>query len=35
MLHDQNLLKQLWEEATRIVVYVQNKTPHHAECSWE
>ena len=28
MLHDQYLPMHLWAEATRIVVYVQNCTPH-------
>ena len=28
MLHDQDLPMHLWEEATRMVVYVQNRTPH-------
>jgi transposase InsO family protein len=28
MIHDQDLLMHLWEEATKIVVYVQNKSPH-------
>ena len=28
MLHDQDLPMHLWEEETRIVVYVQNRTPH-------
>ena len=28
MLHDQDLPMQLWPEATRIAVYVQNHTPH-------
>jgi len=26
MLHDQNLLKHLWEEEARTAVYVQNRT---------
>ena len=28
MLHDQYLPIHLWAEATRISVYVQNRTPH-------
>ena len=28
MLHDQDLLMYLWVEAARIVVYVQNISPH-------
>ena len=28
MLHDQDLPMHLWAEATRIAVYVQNRTPH-------
>ena len=28
MLHDQDLPMHIWEEATRIVLYVQNRTPH-------
>ena len=28
MLHDQDLPKHLWAEATRTTVYVQNRTPH-------
>ena len=28
MLHDQDLSMHLWAEAARIVVYVQNHTPH-------
>ena len=28
MLHDQDLPMHLWAEAVRIVVYVQNRTPH-------
>ena len=28
MLHDQDLPMHLWAEAARIVVYVQNRTPH-------
>ena len=28
MLHDQDLLMHLWVEATRTVVYVQNRAPH-------
>jgi hypothetical protein len=28
MIHDQYLLMHLWEEAVRIIVYVQNKIPH-------
>ena len=28
MLHDQDLLMHLWAEASRTVVYVQNRTPH-------
>ena len=28
MLHDQDLPMHLWVEASRIVVYVQNRTPH-------
>ena len=28
MLHDQDLPMQLWAEAARTVVYVQNNTPH-------
>ena len=28
MLHDQDLLMHLWEEATRTAMYVQNRTPH-------
>ena len=28
MIHDQSLLICLWEEASRTVVYVQNKCPH-------
>ena len=28
MLHDQDLLMHLWEEATRTTMYVQNHTPH-------
>jgi hypothetical protein len=28
MIHDQYLLMYLWAEATRTVVYVQNKSPH-------
>jgi hypothetical protein len=28
MIHDQDLSMCLWAEATRIVVYVQNKSPH-------
>ena len=28
MLHDQDLPMHLWAEAARIVVYVQNHTPH-------
>ena len=28
MLHDQDLPMHLWEEAARIAVYVQNRTPH-------
>ena len=28
MLHDQDLPMHLWVEAARIVVYVQNHTPH-------
>ena len=28
MLHDQDIPMHLWEEASRIVVYVQNRTPH-------
>jgi len=30
MLHDQNLPKFLWGEATNTVVYVQNRVPHQA-----
>jgi transposase InsO family protein len=30
MIHDQDLLMHLWAEATRTVVYVQNKSPHCA-----
>ena len=28
MLHDQDLPMHLWVEASRIAVYVQNRTPH-------
>ena len=28
MLHDQDLPMHIWAKATRIVVYVQNRTPH-------
>ena len=28
MLHDKDLLMHLWAEAARIMVYVQNRTPH-------
>ena len=28
MLHDQDLPMHLWAEATRTIVYVQNRTPH-------
>ena len=28
MLHDQDLPMQLWVEAARTTVYVQNRTPH-------
>ena len=28
MLHDQDLPMHLWEKATIIAVYVQNRTPH-------
>ena len=28
MLHDQELPMYLWAEATRTIVYVQNRTPH-------
>ena len=28
MLHDQDLPMHLWEEASRTLVYVQNRTPH-------
>ena len=28
MLHDQDIPMHLWVEATRIVVYVHNRTPH-------
>ena len=28
MLHDHDLSTYLWEEATSIVVYIQNKSPH-------
>ena len=28
MLHDQDLPMHLWEEAARIAVYIQNRTPH-------
>ena len=28
MLHDQDLPMHLWAEATRIVLYVHNHTPH-------
>ena len=28
MLHDQDLPIHLWAEATRTMVYVQNRTPH-------
>ena len=28
MLHDQDLLVNLWTEASRKVVYVKNRTPH-------
>ena len=28
MLHNQDILIHLWEEATRTIVYVQNHTPH-------
>jgi hypothetical protein len=28
MIHDQDLSMYLWEEATRIAVYVQNISPH-------
>ena len=28
ILHDQDLPMHLWAEATRIAVYVQNRTPH-------
>ena len=28
MLHDQDLPMHLWEEAARIVLYVQNHTAH-------
>ena len=28
MLHDQDLPMNLWEEASRTMVYVQNHTPH-------
>jgi transposase InsO family protein len=30
MIHDQDLPMQLWEEATRTIVYVQNKLSHSA-----
>jgi hypothetical protein len=30
MIHDQDLPMHLWAEATRTVVYVQNKSPHRA-----
>jgi len=30
MLHDQRLLKFLWDETTKTVVYVQNRCPHQA-----
>ena len=28
MIHDQDLSMYLWAEAARIVVYVQNRSPH-------
>jgi hypothetical protein len=28
MIHDQDLSMYLWAEATRTIVYVQNKSPH-------
>ena len=28
MLHDQDLPMHLWVEASRTIVYVQNRTPH-------
>ena len=31
MLHDQDLPMHLWAEATRTVVYVQNRTPHQEQ----
>lgn len=30
MLHDQDLTKFLWGEATKTVVYIKNKTPHRS-----
>ena len=30
MIHDQDLLMHLWDEATRAIVYVQNKISHSA-----
>jgi hypothetical protein len=29
MMNDQNISMFLWGEATMIVVYVQNRIPHH------
>ena len=28
MLHDQDIPMHIWAEATRTMVYVQNRTPH-------
>lgn len=28
MLHDQDLSKFLWGEATKTIVYIQNRSPH-------
>ena len=30
MIHDQDLLMHLWAEATRTIVYVQNRLSHSA-----
>ena len=28
MLHDQDIPMHLWEEASKTMMYVQNRTPH-------
>jgi hypothetical protein len=30
LIHDQDLPMHLWDEATRIVVYIQNRLSHSA-----